>query len=485
MKAFEYTTIPYEKIKEEYNFFNEKFRKGLEEYLSKQDILDSLYLYNQNLKTQNYVGVIKYKDFQLDILPKLLSRSSFDKKNEDEDGYNKYEEPSDKNIDLIIKNLLFMLSKTEKLDINFTEYANIRNCDNPFLEVLIREYAVSLFECLKRLTPRNYVREEDNLNYLKGKLKFTENIRYNCANQAKFYCEFDEFSENNELNRLFLFVAKSLFKISKNSENKKTLSFIMNYFCDVPFVKTDKYKAEKIILTRNQKLFELPFKLAKMFLNHLSVDITNNTIENLTILWDMNILFEEFVYMLLKRGQRNFRVSPQEKKPLLKRKGTEYRDTFVDIYIEKEHEEEKIVLDTKYKINSFKNADIYQVCTYCLLHKSHNAILFYPEKYEPAKVKADNEIIDKGENYNEESIQQNKEDVYFSFDINKSCQLNTDETDVFIHRMYINLCHKELHKIFNEVNILAKFFDDIIKQYNNFEQNNNSKGINNGNRNKN
>ena len=121
--------------------------------------------------TQNFVGVIKYKSFQLDILPKLFSKSENIKDN------GQY----------IVKNLIYMISLTQKLDIKMTEHADINHCENPFLEVLIREYATSLFECLKRLTPRNYIREEDNLNYLKGKLKFTENIRYNCANQAKFY----------------------------------------------------------------------------------------------------------------------------------------------------------------------------------------------------------------------------------------------------------------------------------------------------------
>ena len=95
----------------------------------------------------------------------------------------------------------------------------------------------------------------------------------------------------------------------------------MNYYCDIPFEITDKYKADKIILTRNQKLFELPFKLAKMFLKHISVDISQNRIENITILWDMNKLFEEFVYQLLRKGQSEFKVNYQKKCCLLKRVG--------------------------------------------------------------------------------------------------------------------------------------------------------------------
>ena len=44
---------------------------------------------------------------------------------------------------------------------------------------------------------------------------------------------------------------------------------------------------------------------------------------------------------------------------------------------------EKIVLDTKYKkfvsSDDFSNADVFQVSTYCLLHKAKHAILLYPK----------------------------------------------------------------------------------------------------------
>ena len=369
----------------------------------------------------------------------------------DDDGNSKQDDIKDncdnEEVSKVLKNLIFMISKTQKLEIKVTEQSDLNHCDNPFLEVLIREYAVSLFECLKRLTPRNYVREEENLNYLKGKLKFTENIRYNCANQAKFYCEYDEFSENNKLNRLFLFIAKSLFKITKSSDNRKILSFIMNYFCDLPFEVTDKYKAGKIILTRNQKLFEYPFKLAKMFLEHISIDISQKTIENVTLLWSMGNLFEEFVSELINKGQSEYSAGIQKDYPLLRTgTGREYsrKLTYVDVLLEKNDETRtKIILDTKYKLSSLDSGDIYQVSTYCLLHNSHNAILFYPMDKPP-----------EGKEY----FKQNATTYY----------LNTDDEniEITIDRIYINLFLDDLRKLFDNVNSLVDILNNIIEQNN-------------------
>lgn len=340
----------------------------LQAYLKCQNLDSALKVTRNGIKANSWVGVIKYKNLHLEILPKLISA--------DVNNDNKISE--DKR-SIILKNLIFMLSYTKKLDIKTNDSAKLSTEKNPFIEILIREFATSLFESLKRLTPKRYVREEENLNYLKGKIKFSENIRYNCTNQAKFYCEYDEFSENNLLNQLFLFVSTCLYNISNSSYNKKTLKFIINYYSDISFVRFDKFKVRKIKLTRNQELFKKPFKLAKMFVEQTSVDLSKNKFENITLVWDMNKLFEEFVYEILKR-QTSLSVSAQKGKRLLKNVDSKIRNTYVDILITKP---QKIVVDTKYKelqsIKDFDNKDAFQVITYCLLHNTNKAVLIYPE----------------------------------------------------------------------------------------------------------
>lgn len=340
----------------------------LQAYLKCQNLDSALKVTRHGIKANSWVGVIKYKNLHLEILPKFISA-----------GVNNENKISEDKRSIILKNLIFMLSYTKKLDIKTNDSAKLSTEKNPFIEILIREFATSLFESLKRFTPKRYVREEENLNYLKGKIKFSENIRYNCTNEAKFYCEYDEFSENNLLNQLFLFVSTCLYNISNSSYNKKTLKFIINYYSDISFVRFDKFKVRKIKLTRNQELFKKPFKLAKMFVEQTSVDLSKNKFENITLVWDMNKLFEEFVYEILKR-QTSLSVSAQKGKRLLKNVDSKIRNTYVDILITKP---QKIVVDTKYKelqsIKDFDNKDAFQVITYCLLHNTNKAVLIYPK----------------------------------------------------------------------------------------------------------
>lgn len=347
---------------------DDRYLDKLQAYLKCQKLDSALKITRHGIKAKSFVGVIKYKNLHLEILPKLISE------NANNDNKIQEEERS-----IILKNLVFMLSYTKNLDIKTNENAKLANEKNPFIEILIREFATSLFEALKRLTPKRYVREEENLNYLKGKIKFSENIRYNCTNQAKFYCEYDEFSENNLLNQLFLFVATCLYNISNNSYNKKILKFIINYYSNIKFIRFDKFKVQKIKLARNQELFKKPFILAKMFVEKTSVDLSKNKFENITLVWDMNKLFEEFIYELIKRKIPECKPKAQKAKRLLIRKNETRRDSKVDILIQKP----QVIIDTKYK--KFKNfddissADIYQVTTYCTLYGYKKAILLYPQ----------------------------------------------------------------------------------------------------------
>ena len=347
---------------------NDSYLDKLQAYLKCKNLDSALNITRHGIETKSWVGVIKYKNLHLEILPKLISA-----------GANNDNKISEAERSIILKNLIFMLSYTKNLDIKTNDNAKLSTEKNPFIEILIREFATSLFEALKRLTPKRYVREEENLNYLKGKIKFSENIRYNCTNQAKFYCEYDEFSENNLLNQLFLFVSTCLYNISNNSYNKKTLKFIINYYSDISFVRFDKFKVRKIKLTRNQELFKKSFNLAKMFVEQTSVDLSKNKFENITLVWDMNKLFEEFIFELIKRKIPECEAIAQKPKRLFKRENVTRLDTRVDILVQ----HPQVIIDTKYKkftcFDDIKNADIFQVSTYCLLHNYKHAILLYPQ----------------------------------------------------------------------------------------------------------
>lgn len=361
---------------------NDSLKKSLQEYLekSKDESLQNVFTFtSKGIKASHYVGILRYKNYQFEILPKLLKKDN----------------PSKEEQKTILKNLLYMLSLTKKLDIKESEIAKISKSKNPFLEILIKIYANSLFECLKRFVPKNYVTEEDNLNFLKGKLLFSKHIIKNSVNQANFYCQYDEFSENNLLNQLFYYVSRLLYFVSNDNENKRVLKFITDFFCDIDFKKINIYKIRNLKLTKNQTAFQKPFDLAKMFLENSSVDMNQHKIKTISLLWDMNKLFEEFIFEFIKRNKDEINeniieIKAQKHNKLLicEDDNREYGNTYVDIFLTLK--DKTIILDTKYKLNNgdkkdFSNADIFQMLAYETIHDSQNAILIYPTIYKDNK----------------------------------------------------------------------------------------------------
>lgn len=394
---FEYQEIKYSDIKvpeEAKNpFLDDAFIDGLEKYLKKINLDTVLTFTRTGIVPSSYVGVIKYKNIQFEILPKVLAHKLV----------------QDVDREQTLKNLIYMLSYTKRLDIKKPGTADLSACLNPFLETLIRVYAETLFEALRRNTPKGYVARSENMRFLKGRLNLSTHIKHNSINRSKFFCDYDEFSENNALNQMFLYVATCLHNISRDQQNKKLLKFIMHYYADIDFVRIYSKDLVKINLNRNQTIFDLPFKLAKMFIEKTSVDITQNKFNNIAMVWDMNVLFEEFIAEFIKRNKSELNIKEvvyQHRHKLLKSDENNrcYANTFVDIYIITENGN-NFVLDTKYKNNygrrgEFSNPDIFQVTTYCRLHNSRDAILLYPatddntDDIHPYKLNVDENVDD-------------------------------------------------------------------------------------------
>jgi len=354
--------------------------KALELFLESQKLNNVLKISPTKIKAQNFVGVIKYKKHQFEILPKFLAKDG-----EGRTG--------------ILKNLFYMLSYTKRLEVKDTDTAKLATSNNPFLEVLIGIFAESLYGNLLRFVPKNYILQEENLPYLKGKLKFRENIRYNSVNKARFYCEYDEFSEDNFLNRMFVYVTTMLSKISSSEHNRKRLKQILNILSEVSFEAITSQQVKNFKLNRNQLYYEKAFKLAKMFIENSSVDMSSNKFKTIAIVWDMNELFEEFIFRFMRKNKDKIGCLDVEDKKIkrlfhaptnLFDESAEFKykvgKTELDILVSLS-DEKKIIFDAKYKLhdgekNYFSNADMYQMITYESIHNTEEAVLIYPQTTE-------------------------------------------------------------------------------------------------------
>jgi 5-methylcytosine-specific restriction enzyme subunit McrC len=354
------------------------------DWLEKQQNFKPFKYTAKGIKAKQYVGVISLGGQLVQVLPKVFSSDR---------SLSGVEVPSD--YDNSIKNdnitgLMYLLKLTKKLKINEVELAKLCKHTDSMLEVFIRLFADNLLELLQNDYRRNYVAQEDNLKFVKGKINFTKHLRHNYIDKSKFYCNYDEYESNILLNQLLKATVKKCISTTK-------YSFAILQKCDQLLTDVDDKRftnpniCNRVKFTRLNQKYEYAFNLAKLLLFGNSPKLTTNDNHTFSIMFDMNTLFEEAIFEILDSNKSDFGIanikaqSPQKK---IFDEGCLVNFTMKpDIYIEKGSK--KIIVDTKYKLietikefNSTKKkvsqSDVYQMFAYSQYYKAEKCILLYP-----------------------------------------------------------------------------------------------------------
>lgn len=369
------TTQEWKKISYAELGLNQEQAKSFKKFLEDKRLTTALDFQLDGIKTEAHVGIIRFADFQLNILPKIIGE----------------------NDSSCLENLMFMLRYTKKLDIHTMDSAEISKTKQPFLEILISHYANILLNALQRHIPHLYETKEENLPAVRGRILFAKNQLVNMGNLARVYCQFDEFTSDNLLNQTFKFVAQALCLLTTVPATRALLNKILAIYEDVELRAIAYAQAKKILLNRNQLIFKDVLDLALLFLQHSTIGLHNKTFTNLAILFDMNKLFEEFVAMGLEKtfpGQ----VQTQKSRTIIDSIGG-YTNTSYSLRPDILFRNDTII-DTKYKILDLPNnkpseADIYQMLTYNRFFNRRNIILCYPtfkQYYPQITILEDNSI---------------------------------------------------------------------------------------------
>ncbi|WP_022669797.1 McrC family protein [Hippea alviniae] len=346
------TVIEYEEIKP--SEIGDPF-KELEEF-AKQNPTVLSFTRNGNLKSQNYVGIIQTKlGFVLEILPKISD-----------------EEDKDKS-----KAVLLRMLKTLR-DSPFRNYqmANLKIEKLPIFEIFIKMFLDELGILIRKGIKNDYVLQEENLPYLKGKLKISEHIIKNLIHKEKFFVEYNEYMQNRVENQIIK--TTLLFLQKKTKRFQKLIRKYLFVFDDVDEIYDVKSAFAKISLDRTIKYYENVLIFCKIFLLNRSFSPYKGDSVAFALLFDMNRLFEDYVGSYFKKHYKNVVLQHREYH-LLRQGGEKFFNLRPDIYME----DENIILDTKWKIikeeKDISQDDLYQMFTYAMRYNSHKVYLIYPK----------------------------------------------------------------------------------------------------------
>jgi 5-methylcytosine-specific restriction enzyme subunit McrC len=324
--------------------------------------------YHKFLQAQNYVGVIQTKDgTTIEILPKI-SNLTGDRK-----------EQEDKSKEILIR----MLQTLKNSPFKHFNMANVHTKNMPLLEIFITMFLEELAKLIQRGIKSDYITQEENLKFLKGKLLMGQQIKHNTIHKEQFYVEYQEFLSDRIENRLIKTTLEYLYKKSKSSRNQQRIREFLFVFDEVSACKEYKIGFTKVKLNRQMKDYEQVLLWCKTFLLENSFSPYKGSDVAFALLFDMNLLFESYVGHYLKK--KGCEVNLQDKGKHL----VETPQKFAlrpDIVINKESETPTIIADTKWKMikeeKDISQSDMYQLFAYGKKYNNQKLYLIYPDHEE-------------------------------------------------------------------------------------------------------
>lgn len=307
---------------------------------------------------KNYVGVIQINGLTIEILPKADNSN---------------------NTNLWQKVLLQMLEECKLLKVDTVSETQLKKRYNSILESYFSLYLQEIEQLVKRGLVKKYRKKQSNQFALKGKLLFGKNIQKNVVHKERFYCEHQVYDKNHLIHQILLAGLQILNELEISKLNNKIKKLLFE-FEDVVVGKITQAHFKKIVINRKTKPYEKALNIAKMLILNYSPNISSGNEKMLTLLFDMNMLWEEYIFRVLYKNKNNYKVSRQKKKVFWEQKKIK-----PDIVITTKNGENYII-DTKWKIikaNKPSDDDLRQMFAYNLYWQSSKSMLLYPKTNQP------------------------------------------------------------------------------------------------------
>jgi len=326
------------------------------------------------VKFSQFCGVLPLGKDSIEVLPKVHGIESVDG---DNSGASR-------------KILIKMLYQAKRLKTPRSGSTGIDIQKHHLLDVFVDHFCSELFSQLHQGVIKTYVSREDNLSVLKGKLMIKEQLRQNLVHKEHFYCRYDEFIEDNAYNQVIKATVRCLFNRVSNNRVKRKLSELLNVFDSVADKQKCAADVDKLPRNRMVKRYNDTFAMCRMFLSGVSPNVITGKPDALSLLFDMNKLFEEFVYRRVAKVASRMGLIAKDQKPqqYLARCTVSDRDMFKmmpDISIMDETGTIQVIIDTKWKLldpadskYGISQSDLYQMHAYATQYNCNDIILLYP-----------------------------------------------------------------------------------------------------------
>ena len=351
----------HESLKVDKEIFKEEHLRLLSKFLGEKVGEDAPFsLIHNGVKFRQFVGVISVGDLQIEVLPKA-DKNAGDK-------------------DIWESHLMEMLKVVYKLKVKLPSKADQQVKRSPVLDVFLDRFMDEVEHLMHIGLVKAYRRIENNRNALKGRLVMSKHIIKNLVHKERFYVEYTTYDRNHIFNRLLYKALRVIPDISAHSYTHSRAKTLMFEFPELNDVVVTDALFSRLSYDRKTEDYREAIELAKLILLNYMPNLTYQRGNNVfALMFDMNRLWEEYVFIILRRQLKDYTVLAQNSKSFWR--SSKYNKPIrPDILVIKE-KKCVAVLDTKWKCpDNIKpsDADLKQMYVYHDYWNTVRTALIYP-----------------------------------------------------------------------------------------------------------
>lgn len=313
------------------------------------------------LIAQHWVGSISLPSYTIEILPKLKG----------------YVDEDD------LRNILtrMILISHEKPAVRKLPGSTTLK-PNSLMDMLIETFLSTLEKYMKGGLQHSYQKIDRNISKIKGQIVFNKQFTVNVLRPTMFWCRYSKFTDDNEINRFFKCCLREMNNTTSDTENKRRIKYFLNYFADISDVSRERALIKVVEFNSTNFRAEEPYYYGRLFLENLSSTLSAGNVPINTMLFDMNNVYELFIYKIARRAFGN-KVTYQARGNYLVQRdvdGKKFISLRPDISI-KNSDGTITIIDTKWKIPKkfSKESDVYQMNAYSsVIDKVREIFILYP-----------------------------------------------------------------------------------------------------------
>ena len=325
-------------------------------------------LTNNGVKFNEFVGVIQIGNTVIEVLPKA------DKSTDDKSDWQA----------LLVK----MLSVVGLFDIESTSDSSLKLKSNSILDLYFALFIKEVEYLLHSGLAKQYSKKEGNVTALKGSIQFAKHIQQNLTHQERFYVRHTTYDVEHKLHFILYKTLRLLKQINTNTELHSRIGVLLLHFPEMPDIKVTEATFDTLVFNRKTQPYKKAIGIAKLLLLQYHPDVITGRHNVLALMFDMNKLWEKFVYVSLRKHHINCSVvksiSKQTDKHFWKPENGRISLMRPDIVINQDTDN-CVVLDTKWKNLNGNNPspeDLRQMYVYHEYFSAKRVALIYPSSDE-------------------------------------------------------------------------------------------------------